>query len=55
LREISRDRIKHNSSSTKRMIIFGAVGGIIAGLVMAPFLILTALLVGMPLTLYQSP
>jgi ABC-type multidrug transport system permease subunit len=48
LREIPSDTIKHNSSSTKRMIIFGAVGGIIAGLVMAPFLMLTALLVGMP-------
>ena len=48
MREISSDTIKHNSSSTKRMIIFGAVGGIIAGLIMAPFMMLTALLVGMP-------
>ena len=48
MREIPSDTIKHNSSSTKRMIMFGAIGGIIAGLVMAPFLMLTALLVGMP-------
>ncbi|HZB74391.1 MAG TPA: hypothetical protein VE378_06565 [Nitrososphaeraceae archaeon] len=48
MREIFSDTIKHNSSSTKRMIIFGAVGGIIAGLIMAPFMMLTALLVGMP-------
>jgi hypothetical protein len=31
-----------------RSIAFGAIGGIVAGLVMAPFILLTAMMVGMP-------
>jgi hypothetical protein len=48
MRETHSNTIQYNNSSTKRMIMFGGIGGIIAGLVMVPFLILTALLVGMP-------
>jgi hypothetical protein len=48
MKETHNYTIQYNNSSTKRMIMFGIIGGIIAGLVMAPFLMLTALLVGIP-------
>ena len=48
MKETHNNIIQHNNSSTKRMVMFGAIGGFIAGLVMAPFLMFTALLVGMP-------
>jgi hypothetical protein len=48
MKETYNNTIQYNNSSTKTMIIFGAIGGVIAGLVMAPFMMLTALLVGMP-------
>jgi hypothetical protein len=48
MKETHNSTIQHNSSSTKRMIMFGAIGGIIAGFVMAPIRMLTILLVDMP-------
>src|ERR687897_3085807 len=40
----------HTSSHTivSKSIVFGAIGGFVAGLVMAPFIIITAILAGMP-------
>jgi hypothetical protein len=36
------------SHTTGKNIVFGAIGGLVAGLVMAPFLMIAAILAGMP-------
>jgi hypothetical protein len=38
----------HTTHSTSKVITFGAIGGFVAGLVMAPFLMIAAILAGMP-------
>lgn len=38
----------HTSHSTIKNIVFGAISGFVAGLVMAPFFMITAILAGMP-------
>jgi hypothetical protein len=40
----------HTNSRTivSKSIVFGAIGGFVAGLVMAPFIMMTAILAGMP-------
>src|ERR671918_881214 len=38
----------NNSTIVSKSIVFGAIGGFVAGLVMAPFIMITAILAGMP-------
>lgn len=38
----------YSLTNNKKIILFGAIGGFVAGLVMLPFLMLTAILAGMP-------
>jgi hypothetical protein len=40
--------MKKTVQPISRSIIFGAIGGFVAGLIMAPFLMITAILAGMP-------